>query len=154
MDDNCFPLRIEMLEASAKLLLARAHIDPIAPPPLVGTKWTGRFQDRYPEYHVRIQEALDILRHRAQQSAFARAWFEKLRKVFAEFGICIRHCYNMDETGFCIGAGGKQCVITGNINDRCVAPCSTNCDFVRLSSASARNNRLFLPLLFFLTRMC
>jgi hypothetical protein len=63
MDDIGFPLDLEAIEASANSILARAseNSDILVEP--VGETWVERFLKRYPDYQVKVQQSLDILRY-------------------------------------------------------------------------------------------
>jgi hypothetical protein len=112
----------------------------------VGTKWTVQFLLRHPEYEKRIQESLDIDRLKAHPPEIIRIWFEKLRKALAKYNIHLEDCYNMDETGFRIGTGGKQRIITRDVRRRCFAPSSTNREFVTVVRCISASQDVLPPM--------
>ena len=48
----------------------------------------------------------------AQNPTILRIWYEKVKKVWKKHNIQPQDCYNMAETGFQIGIGQSQKVIT------------------------------------------
>jgi hypothetical protein len=54
MEDIGFHLRLEAIEASANLILSRAHNDPDKPVEPVGETWVTWFLKCYPEYEKRV----------------------------------------------------------------------------------------------------
>ena len=80
-------------------------------PLTVGKCWIKRFLKRH-SYDTVKQKVLEQNRQVAENPKVVREWFEKLRKVIQEEGILPEDIYNMDETGFQIGVGKDQLVIT------------------------------------------
>ncbi len=146
MEDIGFPLRIEAIKASANSILARASNNPDVPVEPVGESWVERFLKRYPEYHVKVQQSLDILRFRAHQPAVIEAWFKKLLEVCEKYHIHPEDIFNMDETGFRIGCGGKQKVVIRNARSRCYASSSTNRDYVTVIECVSAGKKLLPPM--------
>jgi hypothetical protein len=146
MDDICFPLHQENIDACANAILAQSHIDPHSLPEPVGSKWTMQFLLRHPEYKTRIQKFLDIDSLKAHQPEIIRIWFNKLKKALAKYNILLENCYNMDKTGFRIGTGGKQRIITRNTRWRCFVPSSTNREFVTVVECISASQHV-LPLM-------
>jgi hypothetical protein len=114
MNNICFPLHQENIDACANAISAQSDIDPCSSPEPVGSKWTMRFLLRHLEYKKCIQKSLDIDGLKAHQPEIIRIWFGKLKKALAKYYILLEDCHNMDETGFRIGTGGKQRIITQN----------------------------------------
>jgi hypothetical protein len=139
-------LRLEAIEASANSILARARDNPDVPVEPVRETWVERFLKRYLEYQVRVQQFLDILKYRAHQPAVIEAWFKKLLEVCEKYHIHPEDLFNMDETGFHIGCGGKQKVVTRNTRSRCYASSFTNRDYVTVIECVSASKRL-LPLI-------
>ncbi len=76
----------------------------------------------------------------------AQIWFRKLLAIWIENDIKPHDIYNMDETSFCIGTRGKQCIITWNTHQRCMAACSTNREFVTVVECVSANKEVIPPL--------
>ncbi|KXX73119.1 Jerky protein [Madurella mycetomatis] len=80
-------------------------------PPVVGRNWTTRFIRRY-DYIRQRQKKLDSDRQSAEDPQRVAEYFQKLNKVIMEEGIVAEDIWNMDETGFRIGIGKDQLVVT------------------------------------------
>jgi hypothetical protein len=135
-----------MIEACANWILAQNHENLLTVPEVVGEKWTERFLARHPTYHLKVQESLEISSHKAFQPRILPIWFQKLREVWEQFKIHSADCYNMDETGFRIGVGGKQRVVTRKPRSRCFAPSSTNCDYVTVIGSVSTSQDALPPM--------
>lgn len=97
---------------AANSILEEAHHDETIPPPQIGDHWLKRFLKRYPEYYVRRRRALDVERASALDKTVVERWFQDYQRVVTEHGICQQDIYNFDETGFQIGVGRDQFIIT------------------------------------------
>jgi hypothetical protein len=128
MDDIGFPLPPEAIAANANFILAQNHTDPASEPKKVGKKWAQGLLKRHKDMGFVLvhQESLDIRRFSVNPSKIIRIYFQKLRNALEKYNIHPADCYNMDETGFRIGAGGKKRVVTRNARGRAYAPSSTN----------------------------
>jgi hypothetical protein len=71
-----------------------------------------RFLERNPQYHRRRRRALDVERSCALDKGVVEAWFQDYIHVINENGILPEDIYNFDETGFQIGVGKDQWIIT------------------------------------------
>ena len=78
----------------------------------LGHQWLKRFLDRNPELHVRKQKPLAVDRKNSHDVNDMVEYFSKLERVMREKGITELDVWNMDETGFRIGCGRAQIVIT------------------------------------------
>ena len=65
-----------------------------------------------PEYYIRRRRALDVERASALDKTVVERWFQDYQRVVTEHGICQQDIYNFDETGFQIGVGRDQFIIT------------------------------------------
>ena len=74
--------------------------------------WTTRFLERYPEYHIRKQKTLEVNRKTAHDPELLQEWFDQFKKIKEEKGILDSDTYNFHETGFRIGIGRDQWVVT------------------------------------------
>ena len=102
--------RIFIENAANAILQANAPDNAPRPPP-VGNHWVSRFITRH-EYTVVPQKVLDADRQAAEDQDVIALWFEALHKVIADYGIVSEDIWNMDETGFRIGVGKDQLVVT------------------------------------------
>jgi hypothetical protein len=100
------------ITVAANSILEEAHTDPAIPPPKVGDHWTHQFLKRNPQYYRRRRRALDIERSREMDKGVVEKWFEEYTRIVEENGILPGDIYNFDETGFQIGVGKDQWIIT------------------------------------------
>src|SRR5207247_1515194 len=77
----------------------------------VGKNWISSFIKRY-GYNYVTQKVLDAERQHSENKEVAIAWFSKLKAICTEEGIHPEDIWNMDETGFQIGVGKDQLVVT------------------------------------------
>jgi len=91
---------------------AAAASDPTIPPPTVSSLWTSRFLKRHPELHIRKQKTLERQSKEAHHPDNIRTWFERYKAVCDEKAIQEGDRYNFDETGFQIGVGHDQWIVT------------------------------------------
>ncbi len=146
MDNIGFPLRFEAIEASTNSILRLARDDPDQAVEPIGETWVERFLKCYPDYHVKVQQSLDILRYRAHKPEVIEAWFKKLLEVCEKYRIHLSDILNMDKTRFRIGCGGKQKVVTRSACSRCYASSSTNRDYVTVIECVSASKRLLPPM--------
>ncbi|OJD09870.1 hypothetical protein ACJ73_10043 [Blastomyces percursus] len=62
LDEPRLPPNRSMIFGAARFLLAQSHTDSTTPSPGLGEHWVKRFLKRDPEYNVRKQKTIDILR--------------------------------------------------------------------------------------------
>jgi hypothetical protein len=98
-------------DAANHILASRASQSEQDSPPTVGQNWTSRFIQRH-EYLKQTQKKLNSNRQRAENPAVVAEYFEKLYDTLEEYGIVQEDIWNMDETGFRIGIGKDQVVVT------------------------------------------
>ena len=79
--------------------------------PTVGANWTKRFIKRH-NYCKKLQKKIQMDRQTAEQPQRMLEYFNRLRKAIEDEGIQPTDIWNMDETGFRIGAGKDQLVVT------------------------------------------
>jgi hypothetical protein len=112
LDRINLPTRKVFIRDTANLILqARASRTEQADPPTVGKKWVDRFIKWY-NYNVISSHVLDANRHASENPNAINAWFVKFKAVVSEYGIVVDDIWNMDETGFQIGVGKDQMVVT------------------------------------------
>ena len=121
--------RLQMVTGCAKTILQQAHIGS-SPPPVVSEQWSRRFLSRHPEYFIRKQPTIDVNRKNAHQPEDIHNWFERYQAVCNEYKIEIGDIYNFDETGFRIGVGRDQWIITRDPNRQSYLGSSTNRELV------------------------
>jgi hypothetical protein len=112
LDRINLPTRKVFIRDTANLILqGRSSRAEQANPPTVGKNWVNRFIKRY-KYNVISSHVLDANRHAAENPHVINAWFVKFKAMVSEHGIVADDIWNMDETGFQIGVGKDQMVVT------------------------------------------
>ena len=107
--------RLFMIADCANAVLRRAHVDE-GSPPQVSEHWARRFLERHPEYHVRKQSVQEIDRKKAQGPSTIQWWLHEFKRICDEYGIQQCDIYNFDESGFRIGVGKNQKVVSHTAN--------------------------------------
>lgn len=79
---------------------------------VVGHQWLSQFLKRNPTFFVRKQKPLAAERKNSHSISDMTDYFHKLETVMTEKGITEVDVWNMDETGFRIGCGRAQLVVT------------------------------------------
>jgi hypothetical protein len=118
LDSIHLPPKRPAITAAANAILAGCHTDPLTQPPTIGIHWLQRFLDRHPEYLSRRQRAMDIERKKCLDRQGARDWFNSYQETIARYGITSDDIWNFDETGFNIGVGRDQWIITRSLSAR------------------------------------
>ncbi|KDN61366.1 putative transposase [Colletotrichum sublineola] len=112
LDRMSLRVRKELVRDAANLLLREtAPPHDSGPPPTVGINWVHRFLHRH-GYSSINDKVLDAARQHAENVESFQAYFEQLKEAVEKYGIQEEDIWNMDETGFCIGVGKDQMVIT------------------------------------------
>ena len=114
---NVKPLA-RMIQSSANSILKSTHTNLDTPPPTVSEKWLNRWLGRHPEYKKRRSRAIELDRKRAEDHEVIQEWFQKLHRTIQNHGILKEDIYNFDETGFNIGVGRDQWIITRDFNTK------------------------------------
>jgi len=96
-------------EAANYILKARAPKG--QEPETVGLNWTSRFIKRH-GFFKKNRKILEKGRQEAEDPEHVATYFEKLQQVIREYGIAPEDIWNMDETGFRIGVGSNQLIVT------------------------------------------
>jgi hypothetical protein len=105
-------VRVEFIrDASNAILYKRASLAQKVNLPTVGQHWATRFYRRH-GYSKTKQKKLDSDRQVAEDVERVGEYFNKLENVLNEGGFVPEDIWNMDETGFRIGEGKDQMVIT------------------------------------------
>ena len=104
-----------MLRRYANVILSQNYEGDDDSPPTVGPRWTSRFLACHPGYLVRKQKATDHKRKVANNAGSIKEWFKDFHHTYLKWGIQASDCWNMDESGFQIGMGKNQKVITKDL---------------------------------------
>ena len=117
--------RPALIEASANQLIRQGWTDPLTKPPLVGKHWVSNWVKRNEEL-FRVKQKPRELSRMTQDRRTIGAFFKKLAAIIKQYGIQWEDIWNVDESGFRVGAGRLQCVIT-MILDRAAHLASETC---------------------------
>ena len=74
-------------------------------------------------------------------------WFEDYKQVITEHGICQQDIYNFDETGFQIGVGRDQFIITRHLKKKLFNGSVTNRESVTVLEAVSVDGFVCPPLI-------
>lgn len=111
LDELGVCVRLPMIVSCANYLLQRGHDGP-GPPPSADSRWAKNWLKRHPELHIRRQRSLNLDRAVAHDTEAILKWFEGFIDIIKMHGITPTDIWNFDETGFRIGIGKDQWVIT------------------------------------------
>ena len=126
MEEAGLYARQHHIERVANSILSRRP-EPELP---VSPAWSTRFLKRHPEYFVRTQRPLDIERKEAHNRKDIEEFYERWDRIVKKYAIAPADIYNFDETGFRIGIGRHQKIITRDPKARPYIESSTNRDYV------------------------
>jgi hypothetical protein len=98
-------------DAANTILRERSSRPEQADPPVVGQRWTTRFLKRH-NYHKKLQKKLNSDRQASEDLERVNNYFQHLHTVQMQEGITPESIWNMDETGFRIGVGKDQFIVT------------------------------------------
>ncbi|KAJ6439193.1 hypothetical protein O9K51_08605 [Purpureocillium lavendulum] len=100
-----------IVDAANAILRAKAPAAERDDPPTVGVHWATRFIRRH-GYFKRRQKTLNADRAASEDFDRVVEYFQKLQEIIEETRILPEDIWNMDETGFRIGVGKDQLIIT------------------------------------------
>jgi hypothetical protein len=142
----------DQIAGAANSILQEHHDDPLTPPPKIGEHWLSRFLKRHPEYYRRRRRAVDIERQRAQDKTVIRRWFGSYIDTINQYGIASEDIYNFDETGFQIGIGRDQWIITREPRRKILSGTTTNRESITVIEAVSTNGFVIPPVIIFSAR--
>jgi DDE superfamily endonuclease len=105
-------LRHWQVQHLANWILAQSCSPEAEEIPTVSIPWVGRFLKRHPQYKIRTSKPLAAARKWSHDPQRLRQWYERWQQATERYGIQTADIYNYDETGFRVGCGGKQTVVT------------------------------------------
>ena len=112
LDDIGCPPTAKMIEGCANSILKRMNPNG-DPAPAVGSTWVYRFIKRLPKEYKRIkQQPIDPKRLTAESLGVIQTWYDRLKIQFNTYQITPSNLWNMDETGFRVGQGKQEAVVT------------------------------------------
>ena len=137
--------RLFMISDCANGILRRAHVDE-GPPPQVSEHWARRFLERHPEYLVRKQSVQEIDRKNAQDPDTILWWLHEFKRICDEYGIQQCDIYNFDESGFRIGVGKNQWIVTRILDRQLSLGSNTNRETVTVVEAISGDGYVLPPM--------
>jgi hypothetical protein len=146
LDARGQPARKKLVEDMVRLIL-RDKMGRVIPLHL-GTKWVPRFLSRHPELRVSFNRNYDYRRAKCEDPKLLNDWFDRVERVMLEKGILWDDVYNFDETGFLMGVGATEKVITASArNGRAVTVHSGNREWVTVIEAINAKGWALKPLI-------
>ena len=108
MDSRGAALTLPMLRDMANLLLSAREKTPST----TGINWPSQFVKRHPNLSTRFSRKYDYQRALSEDPRIIKPWFDLLQRTIETWGIASDDIFNFDESGFAIGVGGTQKIIT------------------------------------------
>ena len=139
-------IRLDQVSSTANAILQHNYIEN-SPVPVVGRHWSGRFLERYPELRKAKQKPLELERKLAHDPAVLENWFERFRQLRERFSVQDEDIWNFDETGFQIGVGKSQWIVTTSISKRQYLPSDNNREYVTSIEAVSAGGIVLEPML-------
>lgn len=85
----------------------------------LGKNWAYAFLARMPpRFEWKTQKTLERARFEAADPGYVTTWYDRLQITIETYGITERNLYNFDETGFRIGEGKAERVVSARNNFR------------------------------------
>jgi hypothetical protein len=105
---------VRTIETCANTLIKSRITGPLETPPQpLGSKWATRFLDAHKdEISLQRDTIKELDRAAAEDPERLRAWYNDLKGKFTRCAIQPQDLYNYDETGFRIGIGKREMVVT------------------------------------------
>jgi hypothetical protein len=133
-------VRLDQLSNTANAILKHDYIGD-GEPNAVSEQWSRRFLDRHPELHKMKQKPIELARKLAHDPAVLLNWFKRFEALRTQFGVCNEDIWNFDETGFRIGVGKSQWIVTTSTSKRSYLACDNSRDLVTsVEAVSAAGN--------------
>ena len=141
------PAKRSMISTCANSILAQSHTDLTIPFQPVGQHWGQRFLRAHLEYRVQKQKTLDVKRKSAEDPEAVKNWFKEFKKVIDDHGIQVNDIWNCDETGFRIGVGRGQWIVTREFNRQTFYTVSDNRETVTIMEAISGGGLVIPPMI-------
>lgn len=120
LDRLHLPITRARLTLCVNGILSQSHGDQDSDAPVISEQWVKRFLRRHPELHIGRQKTIEMARKDTHDPELVDDWYQHFEKVIKDNGIQSSDIYSTAETGFRIGVGPDQWVIThvGRDTDR------------------------------------
>ena len=116
------PVRHGFIQEMAQQIQKSHHHDPMQPLsfcPAIGDSWVQHFLHRHPHLATTISCTIEASHLKETSKEAIDNWFDHFVQTITERQISIENMYNMDETGFSIGAiKGAQVVVDVNLHTK------------------------------------
>jgi DDE superfamily endonuclease/Tc5 transposase DNA-binding domain len=146
LDDIGQAVRYDWISHVANAILAEDHTDDDLPPS-VGSHWARRFLNRHPELHKARQKPLELERKLAHDPEVISNWFERFQRLQEKYSVQKEDIWNFDETGFQIGVGKSQWIVTASRVKKQYLPSDNNRDYVTAVEAISAGGAVIEPML-------
>jgi len=114
LDQAYSPPTAGQIQAAA-LQIVRRH----EPARTLGKNWAYDFIARLPPRFETIkQKPMEKARYEVCEPGYLICWYERLQTTLQTYGITPKNLYNFDETGFRIGEGKAQNVVSARGNSK------------------------------------
>jgi len=116
-----FPVSPALLREMAQEVLenrvtyASERVNESTETPIIGHEWLYRFLDRHKTLKGVYSRQLEACRHKEATPEKIRAWYSAFRTKCEEKNYTLCNIYNMDETGFAVGATQSTRIIVDSI---------------------------------------
>ena len=139
------PAMVPQLKGAIQRILDLNHPDGKAPS--IGQHFITSWLAANPDCKRIKQKPKEINWVAANSRKVYKDHFKEFKTVVHEYGITQGDVYNMDETGFRIGVGGSQWIITMEFKKPQLSPSETNRDFITSVEAISADGEVLPPLL-------
>ena len=148
LDEIGTSARPQMVTDCANSVLRRNHTSDNSnlPSPIVSSAWTHRFLERHSEFYIRKEKTLEQERKKAHDPDTILDWFRRFRRLCEEKGILLKDIYNFDETGFRVGVGRDQWIITLDPARQSYSPSTTSRELVTSCEVISGDGHVLPPM--------
>jgi len=131
----------------ANSILRQNHVseDASSPPPTIGTAWTNPFLERHPQFYIRKQKSLEQERKKVHDPEIILNWCQHFQLLCEEKGILKQVIYNFDKTGFRMGVGRDDWILTLNPKWQSYLPNSTNRELITCCQVISGDGHVLQP---------
>ncbi len=128
--------RLSMVKTTSNKILENYHSGP-GQPPRASKMWPLHFCCRKPQHFKQRQKTIHIDRTLAHYLEDIEDWFQQLQRIIRKYNIKPSDLWNMDETGFIMGIGQDNSVLTQDSERTPFTPSTTNQQSVTIVEAAS-----------------
>ena len=111
LDEMGAQARRHMIQRTANTILRQSGPLAILQKPL-DSQWAKRWLDRQPDFYKIRRKPIAAARKNAEDMELLQAHFQRYKELCGQYGIQLADRWNFDETGFRIGMGRDDWIIT------------------------------------------